>query len=82
MIQRMIKATINGTAVSVPAGTTIYDAARTVQTKVPTLCRHDDLHPTGACGMCVVKVAGVKKMPRACTTPIEDGKDITTHDGE
>jgi NADH-quinone oxidoreductase subunit G len=78
----MIKATINGTAVSVPAGTTIYDAARTVQTKVPTLCRHDDLHPTGACGMCVVKVAGVKKMPRACTTPIEDGMDITTHDGE
>ena len=82
MIQRMIKATINGTAVSVPVGTTIYDAARTVQTKVPTLCRHDDLHPTGACGMCVVKVAGVKKMPRACTTPIEDGMDITTHDGE
>ncbi len=82
MIQRIIKATINGIAVSVPEGTTIYDAARTVHTKVPTLCRHDDLHPTGACGMCVVKIAGSKKMPRACTTPIEDGMDITTHDGE
>jgi len=82
MIQRIIKATINGIAVSVPEGTTIYDAARTVHTKVPTLCRHDDLHPTGACGMCVVKIAGSKKMPRACTTPLEDGMDITTHDGE
>lgn len=82
MIQRMIKATINGFAVSVPAGTTIYEAALGVHTKVPTLCKHDDLDPTGACGMCVVKVAGSGKMPRACTTPIEDGMDIITHDGE
>jgi NADH-quinone oxidoreductase subunit G len=77
----MIKATINGFAVSVPAGTTIYEAARSVHTKVPTLCKHDDLEPTGACGMCVVRVAGSGKMPRACTTPIEDGMDIITHDG-
>ncbi|MEZ5277823.1 MAG: NADH-dependent [FeFe] hydrogenase, group A6 [Opitutaceae bacterium] len=82
MIQRMIRATINGIAVSVPAGTTIFEAARGVQTKVPTLCRHEDLHPIGACGLCVVKVAGSRKMPRACTTPIEEGMDITTHDGE
>ena len=32
MIQRMIRATINGIAVSVPAGTTIFEAARGVQT--------------------------------------------------
>jgi len=78
----MIKATINGFAVSVPAGTTIYEAALGVHTKVPTLCRHDDLEPTAACGMCVVKIAGSNKMPRACTTPVEDGMEIITHDGE
>ena len=82
MIQRMIRATINGIAVNVPAGTTIFEAARSVHTRVPNLCRHEDLHPTGACGLCVVKVAGSRKMPRACTTPLEDGMDITTHDGE
>ncbi|MCP5040597.1 MAG: hypothetical protein GY944_06170 [bacterium] len=56
----MIKATINGFAVSVPAGTTILEAARGVHTKVPTLCKHDDLDPTGA--HCLAK-------PDCCDTP-------------
>ncbi len=27
-----------------------------------------------------VKIAGTRKMPRACATAVEDGMEITTHD--
>lgn len=78
----MIQAKINGMPVEVAAGTSILDAARQVQVKIPTLCKHPDLLPTAACGLCIVKVGGSRKMPRACATPVEEGMEIITHDGE
>ena len=61
---------INGLPVTVPAGTTILEAARQVQVKIPTLCKDDDLLPTAACGLCIVQIAGQPRMPRACCTPV------------
>lgn len=75
-----IQAKINGMPVTVPAGTTILEAARSVQVKIPTLCKHEDLLPTAACGLCIVNIKGSPKKPRACCTPIENGMEITTHD--
>jgi NADH-quinone oxidoreductase subunit G len=72
---------INGLPVTVPAGTSILDAARQVQVKIPTLCKDDDLLPTAACGLCIVQIAGQPRMPRACCTPVIEGMDITTHSG-
>ncbi|OHE74021.1 MAG: ferredoxin [Verrucomicrobia bacterium GWC2_42_7] len=82
MNTEIIKATINGTPVEVPAGTKILEAARKVHIKIPTLCKHQDLLPSGGCGLCIVRVKGSPKMFRACTTPLENGMDITTHDAE
>ncbi len=82
MIQRIIHVKINGVDVEVPEGSTILDAARELGIKIPSLCKHPDLKPTAACGLCIVKVAGSQKMPRACATPIEEGMEITTNDGE
>jgi len=76
------EAIINGMPVKVEAGTSILDAARQVQIKIPTLCKHEDLRPTAACGLCVVKVRGSQKWPRACATEVEDGMEITTHDAD
>ena len=73
---------INGQPVTVPAGTTILEAARQVQVRIPTLCQNDDLEPTAACGMCIVQVAGQSRMPRACCTPVVEDMDITTNSGE
>jgi NADH-quinone oxidoreductase subunit G len=78
----MIQATINQIPVEVPEGATILDAARHAQVSIPTLCKHPDLVPTAGCGICVVKVAGMNSMVRACCTPIEQGMDITTQDAE
>jgi len=78
----MIKAVINNIAVECPEGMTILDAAKTVQIQIPTLCKHQDLPASAACGICVVKIKGTRKMLRACCTPIENGMDIITHDPE
>jgi len=82
MILRTIQATINGMPVRVPEGTSILEAARQVQVKIPTLCKHEDLLPSAACGLCIVRVGGSRKLPRACATVLEDGMEITTHDAE
>ncbi|MDD5070710.1 MAG: NADH-dependent [FeFe] hydrogenase, group A6 [Candidatus Omnitrophica bacterium] len=78
----MVKATINGLEVTVKRGTTILDAAKTINVKIPTLCKHADLPASAACGICVVKVKGTTKMIRACCTPLEEKMDIITHDAE
>ncbi len=78
----MIKAKINGIEVEAVAGTTILDAAKKVQIKIPTLCKHPDLPPSGSCGLCIVKIKGFNKMLRACCTPLEKGMDIITQDPE
>ncbi len=84
MIQQtaMVRAKINGTPVEVPEGASILDAARKSGVRIPTLCQHPDLLPTAACGLCIVKIAGENRMPRACATALRDGMEITTHDGE
>ncbi|MEX0326435.1 MAG: NADH-dependent [FeFe] hydrogenase, group A6 [Puniceicoccaceae bacterium] len=82
MIQEIVKAKINNVPVEVPYGTSILDAARMIGIKIPSLCKHQDLLPTAACGLCIVKIAGQAKMQRACATPLEEGMEITTNDGE
>jgi iron-only hydrogenase group A len=78
----MITARINQLEVQVPEGTSILDAARRVQVKIPTLCKHRDLLPTAACGICIVRNKGGNKLLRACCTPLEEGMEIATHDRE
>jgi iron-only hydrogenase group A len=78
----MIRATIDGHTVNVPDGTTILDAARRVQIRIPTLCKHPDLCASAACGICIVKVGNSNKMLRACCTPIEQEMAVITHDPE
>ncbi|MFA5156767.1 MAG: NADH-dependent [FeFe] hydrogenase, group A6 [Candidatus Omnitrophota bacterium] len=78
----MVNAKINDIPVSVKQGTTILDAAKQVQIKIPTLCKHPDLPPGAGCGLCIVKIKGSQKMLRACCTPIENGMEVVTHDPE
>ncbi len=79
---RTVRAKLNGIEVVVPEGTTILEAAERVHLKIPTLCKHPDLPPTAACGICIVRVKGTNQMPRACCTPLEEGMEIQTHDPE
>jgi NADH-quinone oxidoreductase subunit G len=81
----MINLKINGIPVQVEDGTTILEAAKKVNIKIPTLCHNPDLPPWASCGICIVRMAGSPKMVRACTTPVDggmEGKEIITHDAE
>ncbi len=74
----MVKLKIDSQVVEVPEGTTILDAAKSVQIKIPTLCHHPDLPPTAACGICIVKSNG--RMVRSCCTPVSEGMEVITRD--
>lgn len=52
----MVRVTIDGRAVEVPAGTLVTDAARAAEVHVPIFCSHSKLPPLGACRICVVEV--------------------------
>ena len=74
----MVKLTIDNKEVEVEKGTSILDAAKSAQIKIPTLCHHPDLPPTASCGICIVKVNG--RMLRSCCTPVEEGMQVITRD--
>ncbi|GHT72062.1 ferredoxin [Spirochaetia bacterium] len=80
----MVNLKINGTPIQVEDGTTILDAAKKVNVKIPTLCYNPDLPPWASCGICIVRTAGPgsPRMARACTTPVAEGMDVITHDAE
>jgi iron-only hydrogenase group A len=79
---KAVTAKINGILLSVPEGTTILEAAKQVQIKIPVLCKHPDLPPEASCGICIVRIKGTGKMLRACCTPVEEDMEIVTHDPE
>lgn len=75
----MINLTINDQKVSVPAGTTVLDAARKLKINIPTLCHHPDLCVAGNCRVCVVEQKGAKALVASCTTPVAEGMEINTN---
>lgn len=76
---QQITLTINGKSVSVAEGSTILDAAQKAGINIPTLCAHKDLHPAGACRICVVEVDGMRTLQASCTTPVQNQMCIKTH---
>ena len=78
----MIKLQINGMAVEVAQGTSVLEAAKKVSVKIPVLCKHPDLDHTAACGICVVRNKQNGRMLRACSTPADNGMDLSTEDPE
>ena len=55
----MVTLTIDNKQVSVPAGTTILDAARAVDIHIPTLCYLREINEVASCRVCAVEVEGV-----------------------
>ncbi|MDR2758590.1 MAG: [FeFe] hydrogenase, group A [Spirochaetaceae bacterium] len=78
----MINLKINGIPLEVEEGTTILNAAKKINIKIPTLCYNPDLPPWASCGICIVRMEGSPKMVRACTTPVTENMSVITHDTE
>ena len=79
MAKALINLKINDIPISVEEGTTILDAAKKLNIKIPTLCDHPDLSVAGNCRVCVVEVKGAKYLQAACATPVAEGMEIFTN---
>jgi predicted molibdopterin-dependent oxidoreductase YjgC len=75
---RMLSATIDGQDVSVPEGTTILQACRSLGIDTPTLCYLETLTPVNVCRVCVVEVEGSRVLVPACSRKLEAGMKIQT----
>ena len=71
--------TIDGREVSVPEGTTIWDAARKIGIDVPTLCHDPRLSPAAVCRVCAVEVKGARVAQAACIRQAEASMEVQTH---
>lgn len=76
--RRTVELTIDGAAVKVPEGTTIYDACRQQGTAIPTLCYIETLHPVNVCRVCVVEVEGSRVLVPSCSRKVEAGMVVKT----
>lgn len=84
MEQNKINLIIDNRPVSVDAGTTVLDAARSCGIEIPTLC-HINLkgtcvnnHPA-SCRMCVVEVENRRNLAPACATGCTEGMVVHTN---
>ena len=80
MTETLIDLVIDGTPVSVPAGTTIFDAARITGIPIPTLCHQQNEVPVGVCRVCLVD-AGGRVLSAACVRPAENGMKVASCSG-
>ena len=69
---------IDGTPVTVPAGTSLMRAAMEAGVKIPKLCATDSLEAFGSCRLCLVEIEGRRGTPASCTTLVEPGMKVTT----
>ena len=79
---KLVNITVDGKAVSAPAGTLLIEACKTVGIEVPSFCYYPNLSLQGACRMCLVRVEKMPKLQTACTTGITEGMVVTTDSDE
>ncbi len=75
----MLEIEIDGKTVSVPAGSTVMDAANRLGIYVPHFCYHKKLSIAANCRMCLVEVEKAPKPLPACATPAANGMKVRTH---
>lgn len=74
----MITLTIDNRKVTVTEGTSVLDAARLLDIRIPTLCHDERLKPYGGCRLCIVEIEGIGRPVTACTTPATEEMVVTT----
>lgn len=75
---QMVNLTIDGKAIQVPKGTTVYNAAKQMGINIPIFCYLDRMPPFGACRMCLVEVEKMSKPQASCTLEVSEGMIVKT----
>ena len=74
----LVELTIDGRSVQVPAGTSVFDAARVNGIVIPTLCHLQNQTAVGVCRLCVVDT-GARVLSASCVRPVEPGMKVATN---
>lgn len=73
----VVTLTIDNQQVTVPAGTTVLEAARKAGVNIPTLCYLKGINEVGSCRICVVEAN--KSIQTACVHPVSEGMVVRTN---
>jgi len=79
-----VEVIIDNRKIVVPEGTTILKAASLLDIRIPTLCHHEELSPSGACRLCIVEISKPSDKPdrswidSSCVCPVSEGLQIKT----
>lgn len=79
MEKNMVNLMIDRIPVTVPAGTTILEAARSAGIRIPSLCFLKEVNEIGACRICVVEVKGARSLVASCVYPVNEGMEVFTN---
>jgi NADH-quinone oxidoreductase subunit G len=74
----MIKLFIDGAAVEVPEGTTVFKAAEQGGIELPHFCFHPAFAPEGSCRLCLIQIEGSPKLELGCSTIVREGMKVVT----
>jgi predicted molibdopterin-dependent oxidoreductase YjgC len=73
-----IKLWINDQEVEATANQTVLEACDSEGIRIPRLCAHPSLKPSGSCRLCAVEIDDHRGLPAACSTPVENGMSVRT----
>jgi predicted molibdopterin-dependent oxidoreductase YjgC len=76
-LNQNVTLSIDSQEISVPAGTTVLDAAAQLGITIPVICYHPNLTANGLCRVCSVD-AGQRVQLAACVAECVDGMNIST----
>jgi NADP-reducing hydrogenase subunit HndD len=77
-----ITLTIDDQTITVPAGTTVMQAADKLAIRIPRLCYHPRLHLEGSCRVCLVEIDGFSRPMASCSFPVFEGMKVYTNTPE
>jgi NADH-quinone oxidoreductase subunit G len=69
---------VDGRPVVVKKGTTVLQAALTLDTEIPHFCYHAGLSIAGNCRMCLIEIEKVPKLQIGCATTVAQGMSVKT----
>ena len=79
---KLVNLTVDGKAISAPAGTLLIEACKSAGVEIPSFCYYPNLSVQGACRMCLVKIEKMPKLQTSCTTVVGEGMIVTTENDE
>ena len=74
-----VNLTINGKTIAAEEGTSVLQAAKQNNIRIPHLCYLEGVHEIGACRICVVEIEGSRNLQASCIVAAREGMVVHTN---